>query len=186
MLRLTQFLDDALAHLLDRATAYFPEVRHEAPSAYDEAATSVHADDAGGQGRAFEEIRMVAANFERHGPVRWDAEGGWLMITHYPLPGRWRTRWAQLLILIPPSYPVIPPCGFYLDRSVRRRDGGRDHHLTGQPYYTAPDLRALGWDWYCVHVADSAGGWQPSADWREPDNLWSYLHLVRDVLTNED
>ena len=129
---------------------------------------------------------MMAPRFAQHEGVAYDeANCDWLVIPKYPLPEKWRNRWCQLLIVFPEAYPVTPPIGFYLNRRFSLKDGGKDHHLTGSAYHSAPDLRAQGWHWYCVNVSKGRGGWRPSADYRTPDNLWTYLALIREVLTSE-
>ncbi|MFI5398505.1 MAG: hypothetical protein ACHQ9S_23490 [Candidatus Binatia bacterium] len=133
------------------------------------------------------EVLMVAPRFAERGGVDFDeANGDWLRIQQFALPDRWQHRWAQLLIVFPQTYPVSPPLGFYLDRKFSLAVGGGDPHLTGSAYHGAPDLLAQGWYWYCVQpLAAAQGGWRPSADYRTPDNLWSFLALVRDVLSND-
>ena len=131
------------------------------------------------------EVEMIAPRFAGQGGVDYDeANGDWLMIPKYPLPEKWRARWCKLLIVFPDAYPVTPPVGFYLNRRFRLKSGGNDPHLLGQGYHGAPSLLVQGWYWYCVNVTSGAGGWHPSADYRKPDNLWTYLALVREVLTS--
>jgi len=133
------------------------------------------------------EVLMVAPRFADRGGVDFDeANGDWLRVPRFALPERWQHHWAQLLIVFPQTYPVSPPLGFYLDRKFPLASGGGDPHLTGYAAHGAPDLLAQGWNWYCVQpLAASQGGWRPSADYRAPDNLWSFLALVRDVLSND-
>lgn len=133
------------------------------------------------------EIFTVAPNFSQHEGVNYDeANCGWLEIPKYPLPEKWRNRYCRLLILFPESYPLTPPIGFYLNREFRLKDGGTDGHLIGRGLHSAPDLRDLGWFWYCVHVKEGVqGGWRPSARYDQPDNLRTFLNTVREVLTND-
>lgn len=133
------------------------------------------------------EVLMIAPRFAERGGVDFDeANGDWLRIQRFALPDRWQQRWAQLLIVFPQTYPVSPPLGFYLDKQFPLAGGGGDPHLTGNAHYGAPDLLAQGWFWYCVKPLSAAdGGWRAVADYREPDNLWSVLALVRDVLSND-
>lgn len=133
------------------------------------------------------EILMVAPHFSRHEGVDYDeANCDWLMIPKYPLPEKWRNRWCKLLIVFPEAYPIAPPIGFYLNRKFQLNDGGRDDHLIGAAYYNAPDLKKQGWYWYCVQLQKSwEGGWRPSARYDEPDNLRTFLNMVREVLTND-
>jgi hypothetical protein len=135
--------------------------------------------------RIVNEVLMIAPYFSKHEGVSYDEENAdWLMIPKYPLPARWRERWCSLLIIFPEMYPVAPPIGFYLNRQFQLKSGAQDPHLVGYGAYTAPDLRAHGWFWYCVKTADAAaGGWRASPDFRKPDNLWTYLTMIREVLS---
>jgi len=134
--------------------------------------------------RIEQEVYMIAGRFANSGGVNYDeGNGDWLMIPRYPLPERWQQRWCKLLIVFPKGYPETPPIGFYLNRHFQLKNGGSDDHFTGQSYYGAPDLRGSGWYWYCVHIAD--GAWRPQADHTKPDNLWTFLNMVRESLTND-
>jgi hypothetical protein len=136
--------------------------------------------------RLFNEIMMIAPRFSNVGGIFYDEENcDWIMIPKYALPDRWEERWCQLLIVPPATYPETPPIGFYLNKRFRLRTGGADPHATGQAYHGAPNLLPGGWHWYCVRTAEGAGGWKPTADYRQPDNLWTFLNMVRESLTND-
>ncbi len=138
------------------------------------------------QQRIYDEIMMIAPNFSKHEGVCYDEENcDWLIIPKYPLPAKWRNRWCKLLVVFPQLYPMTPPIGFYLNRRFRLKYGARDPHFTGSAFNGAPDLLAQGWFWYCVRIKDGSGGWKPSADFREHDNLWTFLAMVRESLTND-
>lgn len=162
-----------------------PGRRIEGPVYRAEAAAPLGATDR--RLRIENEVMMVAPRFAERGGVDFDEENGdWLRIRQFALPERWRERWAQLLIVFPQTYPVSPPLGFYLDKRFNLSGGGGDPHLTGNAHYGAPDLLAQGWVWYCVKPLGAAqGGWHAKADYGEPDNLWTFLALVRDVLSND-
>lgn len=137
--------------------------------------------------RIMSEVVMIAPRFAESGGVYFDEENGdWLIIPKYPLPARWGERWCQLLVVFPALYPSTPPNGFYLNKRFPLAAGGADPHLTGAAYHGATNLLTQGWHWYCVQVMEAAaGGWSPKPDYREPDNLWTFLALVRDTLTND-
>ena len=125
---------------------------------------------------------MIAPHYAHRQGVNYDERNGdWLQLPEYPLPARWQEPSCSLLILFPDTYPSTAPIGFYLNRSLAFKDGGRDPHLTGRALDGAPELLDLGWFWYCVTIP----GWRPSANYREPDNLFSFLALVRETLTND-
>lgn len=132
------------------------------------------------------EVLMITPTYSKHAGVAFDEQGcDWVMIPKYPLPEKWRQRWCSLLILFPEAYPLTPPIGFYLNRRFTLSGGGEDRHLVGFGAHNAPDLREQGWHWYCVRIREGAGGWRPSPDYRKPDNLWTFLAMVREALTNE-
>jgi hypothetical protein len=137
--------------------------------------------------RIHNEILMIAPRFAQTGGVYYDEEGkDWLMIPRYPLPERWADRWCGLMIIFPPTYPETAPIGFYLNKKYQLKNGNRDNHLIGQGHYGAPDLTNNGWFWYCVRTTtDRDGGWQSSADYTKPDNLWTFLTMIRESLTND-
>jgi hypothetical protein len=135
------------------------------------------------------EVTMIAERFSRppYQGVYYDDENrDWLLIPNYPLPSRFRARRCDLLTVFPETYPETPPIGFYLNKRFALRNGSFDGHLTGRAYHDAPDLTAQGWHWYCVTMDMRApGAWKPKVDHRQPDNLWTFLTMVREALTND-
>ena len=135
------------------------------------------------------EVQMIAARFSQppyQGIYYDEVNRDWLVIPNYPLPARFRDRRCDLLIVFPETYPETPPIGFYLNKQFQLRGNRQDPHATGRAYYDAPDLLDQGWYWYCVRMDMSApGAWQPQPDHRKPDNLWAYLNMVREALTND-
>lgn len=135
------------------------------------------------------EALMIAERFSRppYQGIFYDDEGrDWLVIPRYPLPARFQERRCDLLLIFPGNYPDSPPIGFYLNKHFALRAGGYDPHATGRAYHDAPDLMDQGWHWYCVRMDMSApGAWKPHDDPRRPDNLWTYLNMVRESLSND-
>lgn len=148
-----------------------------------------HADGSRRNRRIDAEVGMIAPRFSRppyHG-VYYDEENrDWLVIPDYPLPARFSQRRCDLLIVFPEGYPDMPPIGFYLNQRFELNSGEHDPHATGKAYHGAPDLTEQGWHWYCVQLDMTArGAWRPMADHRQPDNLWTFLNMVRETLTND-
>jgi len=135
------------------------------------------------------EVKMIAARFSRppyQGIYYDDAGRDWLVIPNYPLPKRFRQRRCDLLVVFPETYPETPPIGFYLNKRFQLANGKYDPHATGTAYYGAPDLTEQGWHWYCVHMDMRAkGAWRPRPDCHKADNLWTFLNMVRETLTND-
>jgi hypothetical protein len=86
---------------------------------------------------------------------------------------------------MPSAYPDISPIGFYLDQHLHLMSGGTDPHIIPGAAHGAPNLMDSGWYWYCVTIPNGYGGWRPSGDYRKPDNLSTFLDLVRETLTND-
>jgi len=134
---------------------------------------------------------QLAQRFSRNGGpgILLDEENyDWLIIPRYPMPERWAQRWTQLMLVLPEGYPDVPPTGFYLKVDLGKpRKFDKHVFFGGGMYPNAPDLSKGGWYWYCVHVAmQESGGWKPGADPEAPDNLFTYLNVVREALTNHD
>ncbi len=75
---------------------------------------------------------------------------------------------TDLLLLLPPDYPRLPPIGCYLNYPWKSVGEG-DHHFTRQSYYGAPFLSDEGWYWYCVGL----GGGFNQEHW---NNAWRPAH----------
>ena len=133
------------------------------------------------------EIMMIAERFSQpsYQGVYYDEEHcDWLIIPGYSLPARFQERRCDLLIIFPEGYPEIPPIGFYLNKRFQLTNGQYDPHATGKAYHDAPDLTGQGWHWYCVQMnMKTPGAWQSHSDYRKPDNLWTFLNMVREALT---
>lgn len=136
------------------------------------------------------QVMALAPRFSQDGVgIQFDEEAcDWVVIPKYPLPERWAQRWSPLLIVFPADYPSTPPPGFYLKHKLWSKPGRDTHLFRDATYHGAPDLSESGWSWYCVLArVGEAGGWSPNAnDPNEPDNLWTFLNMVREALTDFD
>jgi len=93
------------------------------------------------------------------------AEGWRLRLRGLTLPGGVRT---DALIVLPKTYPLAAPIGFYLRKGAETAQLDRSH-LYSRSYHGAPDLASEGWQWYCG-VADN---------WRPGDHtLISYMSVT--------
>lgn len=77
-------------------------------------------------------------------------EGWRLRLRGLTLPGGVRT---DALIVLPKTYPLAAPIGFYLRKGAETAQLDRSH-LYDRSYHGAPDLAGEGWQWYCG-VADN-------------------------------
>ena len=80
-------------------------------------------------------------------------EGWRLRLRGLTLPGGVRT---DALILLPKTYPLAAPIGFYLASGAASAQLDRSH-LFDRSFHGAPDLSDEGWHWYCG-VTDN---WRP-------------------------
>ncbi|MGA9377276.1 MAG: hypothetical protein WBV73_00620 [Phormidium sp.] len=81
---------------------------------------------------------------------------------------------TDVLFLLPPEYPSLPPIGCYLNYPWDTVGEG-DHHFTRQSYYGAPFLSDEGWYWYCVGLGGGFNRDKWLNAWR-PSNLPEYGH----------
>lgn len=80
-------------------------------------------------------------------------EGWRLRLRGLTLPSGVRT---DALVLLPKTYPLAAPIGFYLAQGAATAQLDKSH-LFSRSYHGAPDLSREGWQWYCG-VADN---WRP-------------------------
>lgn len=96
---------------------------------------------------------LSRAGFGGVGTPEPSLEGWRLRLRGLTLPGGIRT---DALVLLPKTYPLAAPIGFYLAKGEQTAQLDRSH-LFDRAYHDAPDLTNQGWQWYCG-VADN---WRP-------------------------
>ncbi len=88
---------------------------------------------------------------------------------------------TDMLFLLPPQYPSLPPIGCYLNYKWP----SADHHFTLQAHYGAPFLGNAGWWWYCVGLGggfDTSGWahrWRPGSQAGNGHNLTTLFVAAR-------
>jgi len=98
---------------------------------------------------------------------------------------------SDLLFLLPPEYPSLPPIGCYLNYPWNTVGQG-DHHFTRQSYYGAPFLSEEGWYWYCVGLGGGfnrerwLNSWRPHNNPESGHNLATLFVTVRHAVNSED
>lgn len=134
-----------------------------------------------------EQVYDLALNFAKKGGVDFDEDdANWVIFPSFFMPDAWGVRTAPLMILFPTDYPRIPPIGFYLPSDLVSPHG----HFFNAAYHDASSAPLLqDWNWYCCFLPP--GSWQPaplrmSGDWRNGDNLWTYVTLVNEVLCGNE
>ncbi len=95
---------------------------------------------------------------------------------------------TDMLFLLPPEYPRIPPLGCYLNYEWP----SSDHHFTLQSHYGAPHLRDEGWYWYCVGLGGRLGfstmsrlDWRPARIPEEGHNLATLFNQARHAINTD-
>jgi hypothetical protein len=97
---------------------------------------------------------------------------------------------TDILFLLPPEYPKIPPIGCYLNYPWKTVGEG-DHHFTRQSYYGAPFLSNEGWYWYCVGLGGGfnqqhwLNAWRPSNNPEKGHNLATLLVTARHAINSD-
>jgi hypothetical protein len=131
--------------------------------------------------RITQEVALLRLRFKR---VAYDDLGyRWVHLPAFELPDGWSKRQTELLLVVPPAYPQLPPDGFFLDQRLTTRRGRTPGHYFQQQGRQNP-YADRGWAWYCIHLDGSPrGGWHASADVLQGDNLLSYIEVIRLVLS---
>jgi len=116
---------------------------------------------------------LMQAGYRNIEPPKIKPHGYEIHIKNLTLPGGVRT---EIKILLPKSYPIVPPIGFYVKENAAL--GGLDQsHLYGDVYHDAPDLTHEGFRWFCG-ILDK--NWTANRH-----NLISYMSMVL-ALFNEN
>ena len=96
---------------------------------------------------------------------------------------------SDVLFLLPPEYPRLPPLGCYLNYPWKTVGEG-DHHFTRQSYYGAPFLNNEGWYWYCVGLGGGfnrekwLNAWRPSKQPEKGHNLATLFITARHAINS--
>ena len=129
------------------------------------------------EARILAEIVLVATAYV---DVNYDDVGfTWVHLPRFPLPSTWGKRTTELLVVLPSTYPMTAPDGFFMDKHLRTRHGHTiNHYFQGETLNPYSDK---GWAWFCMHIA---GGWNPTSSLKHGDNLLKYVELIRAILTS--
>jgi len=98
---------------------------------------------------------------------------GWVHIPSFPLPAGWSRSTTNLMVIVPGSYPHLPPDSFYVEKHLRDARGRPiDHYFEGAGHNR---FAHRGWAWFCYHVR---GPWRPTVDPYSGDSLATYVNLI--------
>jgi len=129
-----------------------------------------------------EQVIAIAEHLFTQG-LEFDEDGAhWMVVPDYHLPPRWHSvaRRTPLMVAFPNEYPALPPIGFYMMADIPVSPDG--HFFQGVAHDAWAEPIAQGWKWYCTYIHN--GAWQPARNWRDGDNLFTYFHLINEVLGN--
>ncbi|HCA94526.1 MAG TPA: hypothetical protein DEP38_07630 [Cyanobacteria bacterium UBA9226] len=114
-----------------------------------------------------------------------------IMVKRMPLSSKkFTVTNSDILFLLPPDYPRLPPIGCYLNYPWNTVGEG-DHHFTRQSYYGAPFLSEEGWYWYCVGLGGGfnrerwLNSWRPSKSPGNGHNLATLFITARHAINEE-
>ena len=115
-----------------------------------------------------------------------------VLVKAMPLSSRkFKVSHTDLLFLLPPDYPRLPPIGCYLNYPWDTVGTG-DHHYTRMSYYGAPFLSNQGWYWYCVGLGGGfnrdrwLNSWRPSRNPQQGHNLATLFITARHAINSDD
>jgi len=115
-----------------------------------------------------------------------------ILIKGMPLSSRkFTVSNTDVLFLLPPDYPRLPPIGCYLNYPWTTVGQG-DHHFTRQSYYGAPFLSDKGWYWYCLGLGGGfnrtqwLNSWRPSNQPEKGHNLATLFVTARHAINSDD
>ncbi|MDZ4770541.1 MAG: E2/UBC family protein [Chloroflexota bacterium] len=140
-----------------------------------------------------ETFDLLAPEFgSERGRVAYDTEeGSWVCVRQLTIPAKLTPDGdgkVDILLLVPTTYPQIPPDGFYCDQALRLSG----HYFIpmgfNSPSSVSNQLREAGWNWYCAHPEkrqEMAARWTPYIDHRAGDNLHKYLLLCLSILGSD-
>ncbi|WP_193198664.1 hypothetical protein [Nostoc sp. MG11] len=145
--------------------------------------------------RIVEELKLlekVAKNVivgsKKLGDIKYIA----ILIKRMPLSSKKFTVYnTDILFLLPPDYPRLPPIGCYLNYPWNTVGEG-DHHFTRQSYYGAPFLSEAGWYWYCVGLGGGfnhdvwLNSWRPNNNPGNGHNLATLFVTARHAINSDE
>jgi hypothetical protein len=113
-----------------------------------------------------------------YGQIDPPIETAWgfcIQLNNFTLPGGVRT---SAMVLLPRDYPIVPPLGFYIDRSgvdaVRALGIDTRHLFPDKTFYGAPNFAQHGWAWFCLKFEP----WRPNHH-----TLISIIMMVAAIIT---
>ena len=108
---------------------------------------------------------------KKYGKIEHGPNLEWVLFREFRLKKGWNRDMTELLIIIPPGYPVTPPDNFYVPTGFRLESGAMP-----QSYSENQNHLERQWGVFSVHIQKET--WSPSADILSGNNLLTYLMVV--------
>ena len=125
--------------------------------------------------RIAQETALTTMRYSMSKQAKYDLDNGaWVLIYNFGLPYGYNYDRTDILILLPPSYPQLPPDWFYMDPGLRRRDGKPPHYFE-EAVGRAPTLEH--WAAGCLHIKT----WYPADDPLTGHSLLTISQLIQDA-----
>lgn len=109
---------------------------------------------------------------KRYGEVEHGDNVDWILFKGFRLPPGWNRENTELLMIIPPGYPVTPPDNFYVRNGLRIIADGAER----VPSNYSENQTVLGGSW--AQFSFHAQVWNPAPDSLEGDNLLTFTLAV--------
>lgn len=113
----------------------------------------------------------------RYGEIEFGENLDWLVVKEFRMPLGWSSEVIELLVLIPPGYPITPPDNFYVRNGLRTSTGA----MPGN-YSESQSVLGSTWAQFSFHAKD----WNPSSDMETSDNLLTFMLGVERRLSEAD
>ncbi len=107
---------------------------------------------------------------QRYGQVEHGPDLHWVLFRSFCLPHGWNRQTTELLVLLPPAYPLVPPDNFFVREGLRTTTGTPPGgYFEGQTSVLGP-----GWGQFSFHAQQ----WRPSPGLLDGDNLITFMMAV--------
>ncbi len=131
------------------------------------------------------ECALCAVRFSQTKSASYDdEEGTWVIIHDFALPQGYNYDTTDLLLVLPPNYPLSPPDWFYVDNNLRLQNGKRLEHVFYDSLTHDPNRQRIeppqrkGWTGCCLHFRS----WKPTNDPLTGHSLLSVCELIKEAL----
>ncbi len=106
---------------------------------------------------------------QHYGDVHAGSDFEWAVVRAVPLCNGWNRPATEVLIVVPPGYPLTPPDNFFVRNGLRLADGSL-------PANFAENQSVLGDSW--AQFSFHAQSWNPAPEPMDGDNLMTFMLAV--------